>query len=89
MQNLRQSRDCTFTSVTPVGLEAGFAGAERVCSVHHAVSFIPVSTHCPVATTVIQRRVCQTRERVMHDDADDYAERKQSEQLYSDTTHLS
>lgn len=45
------------TAVTSIGLEAWFAGAERVGAVHHAMSFISISTHCPVTAAVIQHRV--------------------------------
>lgn len=53
----------TFTSVASVGLEAGFAGAEGIGAVHHAVSLVPVPAHCPVTATVIQHRVCKHRNR--------------------------
>lgn len=49
----------TFTAVTAVGLEAGLAGAEGVGAVHHTMSFISISTHCPVTAAVIQHRVCK------------------------------
>lgn len=48
----------TLTSVTSTGCEARFAGAERVCAVDHAVSFISVSTDRLVTATVIQHCVC-------------------------------
>lgn len=51
----------TFTSVGPVGLEARFAGAERVRAIHHAVSFISLQAHCPVTATVAQHVVCKHR----------------------------
>lgn len=50
-----KERKCTFTSVvSPSGLEARFAGAEGVSAIHHAVSFVSVSTHRLVAATVVQ-----------------------------------
>lgn len=55
--------NCTSTAVTSIGLEAWFAGAERVGAVHHAMSFISISTHCPVTAAVIQHRVCRHRNR--------------------------
>lgn len=51
----------TFTSVPTIGLEAGSAGAEGVGAVHHAVSLVAVSAHCPVAAAVVQHRVCRRR----------------------------
>lgn len=52
-----QGTNFTFTFVTSIGLEAGFAGAERVGAIYHTMSFISVSTHCPVTVAVIQHRV--------------------------------
>lgn len=60
---MQNGANCTFTSVASVGLEAGFAGAERIGAIHHAVSFISISAHCPVTATVIQHRVCEHRDR--------------------------
>lgn len=45
------------------GLEARFAGAEGVSAVHHTVSFISISTHCPVTVTVIQHCVYRQRKK--------------------------
>lgn len=55
--NSRENR--AFTSVTPIGLKAGFAGAEGVGAINHTMSFISVSTHCPVTATVVQHSVCK------------------------------
>lgn len=57
--NGRENR--AFASVTPIGLKAGFAGAEGVCAINHTMSFISISTHCPVTATVVQHRVCKHR----------------------------
>lgn len=61
MRHSKASKNRTFTSVPTIGLEAGSAGAEGVGAVHHAVSLVAISTHCPVAAAVVQHRVCRRR----------------------------
>lgn len=51
-------QNCTITSVGPIGLEARFAGAERVGAIYHTVGFVSVDTHCPVTAAVAQHVVC-------------------------------
>lgn len=61
MRHSKAGKNRTFTSVLSIGLEAGSAGAEGVGAIHHAVSLVAISTHCPVAAAVVQHRVCRCR----------------------------
>lgn len=48
----------TVTSVGAVGLETGFAGAERIGAVDDAVGFVSVDAHRAVAAAVTLHVVC-------------------------------